>query len=47
MNYEEITKRINSEMNEIQTRMRKVLDKNKSKTEFVKEMYNNFNIICL
>ena len=47
MNYEEITKRINSEMNEIQNRMRKVLDRNKPKAEFVKEMYNNFNIICL
>lgn len=47
MNLDEITNRINLEMEAISNAMKAVLDKNKSTAAFVKEMYNNYKIICL
>ena len=47
MNLDEITNKINLEMASISKAMKAVLDKNKSTADFVKEMYNNYKIICL
>lgn len=47
MNLNEITQRINLEIQEISKKMQAVIDQDKSTTAFVKHMYNQFNIICL
>lgn len=47
MNLDEITNRINLEMQSISKAMKAVIETNKSTAAFVKEMYNNYKIICL
>lgn len=47
MNLDEITNRINLEMQSISKVMKAVVDTNKSTAAFVKQMYNQYNIICL
>lgn len=47
MNLDEITNRINLEMQSISKAMKAVIEQNKSKSDFVKQMYNQYNIICL
>ncbi|WCM42450.1 hypothetical protein MG290_01905 [Flavobacterium sp. CBA20B-1] len=47
MNLDEITNKINLEMQAISKAMKAVIDQNKSTAAFVKEMYNQYKIICL
>lgn len=47
MNLNEITTRINLEMQAISKAMIAVIEQNMSTSDFVKLMYNQYNIICL
>jgi len=47
MNIDEITKKISLEMESISKQMKAIIDNNQSTYAFVKEMYNNYKIICL
>lgn len=47
MTFEDRIQKINLEMMIISKKMNAVLERNKSTAVFVKEMYNNFRIICL
>ncbi|MDQ8014875.1 MAG: hypothetical protein REI96_20675 [Flavobacterium nitrogenifigens] len=47
MTFEDRIQKINLEMMIISKKMNAVLEKNKPTAVFVKEMYNNFRIICL
>lgn len=47
MNLDESIKRINLEIESISKVMKEAIKRQTSKADFVREMYNNYKIICL